>query len=52
MNIRASGINFAELMARQGMYTTTHKLPTILGFEGAGEVVEVGDKVTDRKVLY
>ena len=50
VKVYASGINFANMMARQGTYSKSTKLPAILGSEGAGEIVEVGEGVTDRKV--
>ena len=36
-------------MARQGLYRSM-KFPTVLGFEGAGDVVELGTNVTNVKV--
>ena len=50
VNIKANGINFAELLARQGLYPSCPKLPAVLGLEGAGDVLEVGEDVTDLKV--
>jgi len=50
IHIKANGINFAELMCRQGIYDRTPKLPAILGFEGSGDVIMVGKKVTKFKV--
>ena len=50
VNIKANGINFAELMARQGLYDRAPKLPMILGYEGAGVVEAVADDVTTIKV--
>jgi len=50
VEIKASGINFAELMARQGIYDRTPKTPAVLGMEGAGVITEVGEGVTNVKV--
>ena len=50
VNIRANGINFAELMCRQGLYDRQPKLPAVLGLEGAGEVVELGQDVKSLQV--
>lgn len=47
VRVRAAGINFADLMARQGLYPDAPGLPSILGYEVAGEVEEVGDGVED-----
>ena len=43
--VRAAGINFADTMARIGMYPDAPKLPCVLGYEVAGEVESVGDGV-------
>jgi NADPH:quinone reductase-like Zn-dependent oxidoreductase len=45
IRVRAAGINFADLMARQGLYQDAPDLPSVLGYEVAGEVEEVGDGV-------
>lgn len=50
VNIKAVGINFAELMMRMGIYDRLPKLPAVVGFEGAGEVTAVGEGVQDVKV--
>ena len=50
VNIHATGINFAELMCRQGMYDRSPKLPAVLGLEGAGEVIELGPGCQRLKV--
>lgn len=43
--VKASGINFADLMARSGMYPDAPKLPSVIGYEVAGEVESVGEEV-------
>src|SRR3954447_1196052 len=45
VRVRAAGINFADLMARQGLYPDAPDLPAVLGYEVAGEVEQVGDDV-------
>jgi NADPH:quinone reductase-like Zn-dependent oxidoreductase len=47
IRVRAAGINFADLMARQGLYPDAPDLPSVLGYEVAGEVEEVGEGVHD-----
>jgi len=47
VQVKAAGINFADLMARQGMYPDAPKLPAVVGYEFAGDVESVGDGVTD-----
>lgn len=48
--VRAAGINFADTMARVGLYPDAPKTPCVLGYEVAGEVESVGEGVTERKV--
>ena len=43
---RACGINFADLMARVGMYPDAPKIPCVIGYEVAGEIDRVGKGVT------
>jgi NADPH2:quinone reductase len=38
LRVRASGINFADVLVRQGRYPQAPSLPTVLGGEVAGEV--------------
>ncbi|MEM7137958.1 MAG: medium chain dehydrogenase/reductase family protein [Myxococcota bacterium] len=48
VRVRASGINFAEIMARQGLYQDAPKPPMVVGYEVSGEIDAVGDGVTER----
>jgi NADPH:quinone reductase-like Zn-dependent oxidoreductase len=48
--VKAAGINFADTMARTGLYADAPKLPSVVGYEVAGEVESVGDGVEDPKV--
>jgi NADPH:quinone reductase-like Zn-dependent oxidoreductase len=50
VRVKASGLNFAELMQRQGLYKPTTKTPYTQGYEASGIVEEVGSEVTDLKV--
>lgn len=45
-----SGLNFQDLIVRQGAIDSPPKTPFILGFECAGEIEQVGEGVTDFKV--
>jgi NADPH:quinone reductase-like Zn-dependent oxidoreductase len=48
--VRAAGINFADTMARVGLYPDAPKPPCVLGYEVAGEVESVGEGVSEHKV--
>lgn len=45
IRVRAAGLNFADVMARQGLYPDAPKLPTIMGYECAGVIDRVGPAV-------
>jgi synaptic vesicle membrane protein VAT-1 len=45
--VRAAGINFADTMARVGLYPDAPKVPCVLGYEVAGEVESMGEGVSD-----
>lgn len=47
IRVRAAGVNFADLLARMGLYRDAPRPPCVLGFEVAGEIDAVGDGVTD-----
>jgi NADPH:quinone reductase-like Zn-dependent oxidoreductase len=47
VKVRAAGINFADLLARMGLYEDAPKAPCVVGYEFAGEVDAVGEGVTD-----
>jgi NADPH:quinone reductase-like Zn-dependent oxidoreductase len=44
--VRAAGVNFADTMARMGVYPDAPPLPAVVGYEVSGEVAEVGEGVT------
>jgi NADPH:quinone reductase-like Zn-dependent oxidoreductase len=46
INVRAAGINFADLVARVGVYLDAPRPPCVLGFEVAGEIEAIGAGVT------
>jgi len=43
--VQASGVNFADLMARQGLYPDAPPLPMVVGYEVAGVIDAVGHGV-------
>jgi NADPH:quinone reductase-like Zn-dependent oxidoreductase len=48
--VRAAGVNFADTMARVGLYPDAPKPPCVLGYEVAGVVESVGEGVSDHRV--
>ena len=47
--VRAAGINFADTLARVGLYPDAPKTPCVLGYEVAGEVESVGAGVEGHR---
>lgn len=45
IKVHAAGLNFAEVMARMGLYPDAPKPPCVLGYEVAGRVEAVGEGV-------
>src|SRR5215470_4530769 len=45
IRVKASGINFADILARKGMYPDAPKMPCVVGYEVAGIVEAAGDAV-------
>jgi NADPH:quinone reductase-like Zn-dependent oxidoreductase len=50
IRVRAAGINFSDILARQGLYPDAPKPPCVVGYEVAGVVDAVGLGVTAHKV--
>ncbi|XP_026171419.1 synaptic vesicle membrane protein VAT-1 homolog [Mastacembelus armatus] len=50
LRVKACGLNFAELLGRQGLYDQLPNPPVTMGMEGAGVIEAVGEDVKDRKV--
>lgn len=42
ISVRAAGINFADILARQGIYPDCPPYPCVVGYEVAGVVTDVG----------
>ena len=48
--VRAAGVNFADTMARVGLYPDAPKPPCVMGYEVAGEIESMGEGVADFSV--
>ena len=48
--VKAAGINFADTLARLGMYPDAPKVPCVVGYEAAGEIESVGEGVDSHQV--
>ena len=45
IRVKASGVNFADILARQGLYPDSPKIPCVVGYEVSGTVDDVGSGV-------
>lgn len=50
VRVKASGVNFADIMARTGVYPDAPKLPAVIGYEVSGEIDKIGSQVDHHKV--
>lgn len=50
IRVKASGVNFADVMARMGLYPDAPPLPTVVGYEVSGVVDKLGPGVTSPPV--
>jgi NADPH:quinone reductase-like Zn-dependent oxidoreductase len=50
IRVKAAGINFADLMARVGLYPDAPKLPAVVGYEVSGTIDQIGEGVTGLAV--
>jgi NADPH:quinone reductase-like Zn-dependent oxidoreductase len=50
IRVRAAGVNFSDLLARQGLYPDAPKPPCVVGYEVAGIVDAVGEGVAAPRV--
>ncbi|MBX7224421.1 MAG: zinc-binding dehydrogenase [Chitinophagales bacterium] len=49
VEVEAFGLNFADVMARLGLYKDCPPLPTIIGYETVGRVLKIGKNITHVK---
>jgi NADPH:quinone reductase-like Zn-dependent oxidoreductase len=50
IDVAAAGINFADVMARMGLYPDAPKTPCVVGYEVAGTILELGEGVENLSV--
>lgn len=50
IQVEAAGVNFADLMARMGLYPDAPKLPAVVGYEVAGTVAAAGAGVDPARL--
>jgi NADPH:quinone reductase-like Zn-dependent oxidoreductase len=50
IEVAAAGVNFADTMARVGLYAPAPKPPAVVGYEVAGTIAAVGDGVDAARV--
>jgi NADPH:quinone reductase-like Zn-dependent oxidoreductase len=50
IDVAASGVNFADVMARMGLYPEAPDTPCVVGYEVAGTILEVGEGVESLSV--
>jgi synaptic vesicle membrane protein VAT-1 len=50
VRVKAAGLNFADILARQGLYPDAPKKPCVVGYEVAGVIEAVGEGV-ERSML-
>src|ERR1051325_11222687 len=50
VNVRAAGLNFADILARQGLYPDGPPKPCVMGYEVSGVVEAVGENVDPSMV--
>lgn len=55
IEVTAFGLNYADVMARNGLYKEAPPMPCVIGYEVVGKIIEVGTKVhkewIDKRVV-
>ena len=50
IQVEAAGVNFADLLARMGLYPDAPPLPVVVGYEVAGKIDAVGEGVSEERI--
>lgn len=50
IRVKAAGINFADIMARKGIYPDAPKPPCVVGYEVSGIIAAVGESVESTRI--
>lgn len=50
VKVRFAGLNFSDVMARQGMYPDAPPPPCVVGYEGSGDIDAVGEGVDRARI--
>lgn len=50
VRVNASGVNFADIMARMGLYPDSPPIPCVVGYEVAGVIDKLGEGVSEPAV--
>lgn len=48
IKVECFGLNYADVMARRGLYKAAPKMPSIVGYEVVGEITELGENVDEN----
>src|ERR1700688_2803760 len=50
VGIEFSPINFSDILVARGLYALRPVLPSVIGNEGVGRVLKIGEKISGRRV--
>lgn len=50
IEVEAFGLNYADVMARNGLYREAPKMPCVIGYEVVGKIVEVGGEMNAQLI--